>query len=118
MSGFRIGKTSVPDEGTRSRLQRAILDNDAASFRETLAKELPDIAHEHRLYGVLEMGPDGMHAIVVDQNGRRISDPRYVIPPGTPIDLLNVVYEGTKMIVTTPSGDTWSAEASHLYDRD
>lgn len=104
----KLGSSPLIDNAVRTQLQKAILDDDPPSFRATLQAAHPDVASQHRLYGVLVMMPDGMgmRPVMVDETGLRIGGPDYVIPAGMPIDLLNVEYGESEMTVTI-GDDIW-----------
>src|ERR1017187_8983295 len=104
--GFRFGPTRLTNGEVRTRLQRAILDGDRESFRNTLEQHAPEIAGQQRLYGVLVMTPDGMQTLLVNEGGER-SGAGYVIGAGTPIDLLNVAFSPTGMTATDLDGHVW-----------
>ena len=106
--GFRRGLSPLQDDAVRARLGQAILDDDPDAFRATLAEAHPELAAQHRLYGVLVMTPEGMRPIMVGETGRRVGGPGYVIDAGTPIDMLNVHYDESGVTVTTPDG-VWRA---------
>jgi hypothetical protein len=108
LDGFRRGSSPLQDDAVRARLQQAILDDDPAAFRAALQAAHPDLVGQHRLYGVLVMTPEGMRPVLVDETGRRVGGPGYVIAPATPIDLLNVRYGEAEMPVATPDG-VWRA---------
>lgn len=99
----RFGRSPLQDDEVRKKLQRAILDDDPATFQAVLKAAYPALVDQHRLYGVLTMTPRGMHSILVDETGRRIA-PDYVIAVDTPMELLNVQYGETEMTVTTDEG--------------
>jgi hypothetical protein len=103
----RLGRSPLQDDEVRRNLQRAILDNDPATFRKVLHAAYPALSNEHRLYGVLRMTPTGMESILVDEMGGRIG-PEYVIAAETPMELLNVHYGESEMTVTTEDG-VWKA---------
>ena len=105
-SRFRLGADAIPDADVRAGLQQAVLSEDAKSFREILERALPEIAGQHRLYGVFLMSPGGMQTVIVDETGERIG-PGFVIAAYTPMTMLNLEVDGTTMTVTTPEGEIW-----------
>ena len=108
LPGFYRAPSPLHDDEVRGKLARAIIDTDPVAFRAILQNAHPDLAGEHRLYGVLMMTPEGMRPLVVDETGQRVGSPGYVIAANTPIDLLNVHYGESEMTVTV--GDSvWKA---------
>jgi hypothetical protein len=97
---IRRGASPLQDDAVRARLQQAILDDDPRVFRETLQGAYPDLAAQHRLYGVLLMTAEGMLPIMVDETGQRVGGPGFIIEAGMPIDLLNVHFGPSEMTVT------------------
>jgi hypothetical protein len=93
---FRLGADLPFSEELRSGLGRAIQDQDEEGFRQRLRQAFPELAGQHRLYGVLVKTPEGLRPLLVDETGRRIRDDS-VIERGTPIHLLNVEYGPTEM---------------------
>ena len=101
LSHFCLGPcpSSLLDAEVRSRLGRAILENDPPAFRAELDRSCSDIASEHRLYGVLSMTDRGMTPIMVDETGNRLG-PGSTISKEIPIHLLNVEFTLTGIRVT------------------
>lgn len=105
---FLRGPSPLQDDAVRDRLQQAILNNDSILFRTTLAETHPELVAERRLYGLLIMTPEGLRPLMVDESGKRIEDPEYVMPAGIPIDMLNVKITDSELIVTI-DGNIWKA---------
>jgi hypothetical protein len=109
LRSIRFGTARIADVEVRTRLHRAILDNDGNSFRNILEQHVPEIAGEHGLYGVLAMTPAGMRPFLVNERGERIRT-GYVIDEGTPIDFLNVEVGPTGMTATDLLGNVWGIQ--------
>ncbi len=85
VDAFSQGPSPIQDDAIRDRLQQAILDHDSRSFRETLLAAHPELAGQHRLYGVFAMTPDGMVPIMVDETGERAAGRATSSPEGPPL---------------------------------
>jgi hypothetical protein len=104
---FRRGPSPLQDDAVRARLQQAIIDGDPRAFRETLQGAYPDLAAQHRLYGVLLMTAQGMRPVMVDETGQQVGGPGFVIDVATPIDLLNVHF-GPSEVTVTVGDQVWT----------
>lgn len=112
--GFSKSKSPLQDDALRLELQQAILANQPTLFREVLAKIDPELLNQVRVYGVLTSTPQGIIPIMVDNFGERLM-PDYLLTPETPIDLLNVRYEGNEMIALI-DGEEWRARLGGAPD--
>jgi hypothetical protein len=101
------GPSPLKDDTVRATLLRAILDDDPVRFRTIHEGARPELAGEHRLYGVLVMTAQGMTPVMVDETGQRVGGPAYTIAANTPIDFLNVHY-GESAITVTIGDDVWT----------
>jgi hypothetical protein len=106
LPGFWRGSSPLQDDAVRAKLAQAIFDKDPIAFRAILQGAYPDLAAEHRLYGILMMTAGGMRPLMVDERGQPIRDPGYMIAASTPMDLLNVQYGESEMTVTV-GDDVW-----------
>jgi hypothetical protein len=96
---FTFAPSPLQDDALRTRLQQAILDDDAEQFRAILQEAAPQLAGVERFYGVLIPTADGMQTILVDHTGRRLGSDD-ILDTTSPIDMLNVHYGSTEMTVT------------------
>jgi hypothetical protein len=108
LPGFWRKSSPLQDDDVRAKLATAILNNDPSAFQAILQAAYPDLAGEHRLYGILMMTAEGMRPSMVDETGHPIGGPDYIIAANTPIDLLNVQY-GEGEITVTIGDHVWKA---------
>jgi len=97
---FRFRLSPFQNDQARRRLARAVLEGDRAMFRALVGEFAPDVPAQPRLYGALTLDErGGILPVMVDQNGDALPE-GYVIPAGTPIDLLNADFTESEIIVT------------------